>query len=134
MPGLSEGLQRMAIGERCRFWIPARLAYSPPGPPQSALVMDVELVAIQRAAPGSPGTVEVRTNSPNAKYVLVKPDGTGISRTGDQIFGEAEPGRYRIKPEMMRSYALGIVASPPEMLLTPRGRLVITITYRPIIR
>jgi peptidylprolyl isomerase len=134
MPGLAEGLQRMSIGERCRFWIPARLAYTPPGPPQSALVMDVELVAVQKAAAGSPGTVEVRTNSPDAEYVLIQPDGTGLSKKGDQTFRYADPGRYRIKAEKMKSYALGVVASPAEMFLAPRGKLVITITYRPIIR
>jgi peptidylprolyl isomerase len=134
MPGLAEGVQRMAVGEKCRLWIPARLAYTPPGPPLSALVMDVELVAVQKAVAGSPGTIEVRTNSPNATYVLVQPDGTGISHTGDQVVKSASPGRYRIKAEARRSYALGIVASSAGMLLEPGGTLVITITYRAIVR
>ena len=37
MPGLADGLQRMRVGEKRRLWIPARLAYTPPGPPQSAV-------------------------------------------------------------------------------------------------
>lgn len=134
MPGLSEGLERMVVGEKSRLWIPADLAYVPPGPPRSALVVDVELLAIQRAAEGPPGTVYVRTNSPDANYVLVRPDGTPVPAQGSQTFRGAVPGVYRIKPETMKSYGLGLVASPRNLVLAPAGQLVITITYRPIIR
>ena len=133
MPGLSEGLQRMVIGEKTRFWIPAALAYTPPGPPASALLFDVELLAIQHAQAGEPGTIEVRTNSPDATYVLVHPDGEGQPSKGPQTFANLAPGRYRIKPLVMRSYACGVLALPGDLMLTPAGRLVITITYRPII-
>ena len=47
--GWSEGLQLMEVGERARFWIPAKLAYgdSPAaGMPAGPLVFDVELVDI----------------------------------------------------------------------------------------
>ena len=134
MPGLSEGLERMLVGEKSRLWIPAELAYVPPGPPRSALVVDVELLAIQRAAEGRPGTVYVRTNSPDAPYLLVRPDGTAVPAQGPQAFRDAVPGAYRIKPETMKSYGLGLVASPGNLVLAPAGELVITVTYRPIIR
>ena len=134
MPGLSEALQGMVEGEKSRVWIPAELAFTPPGPPLSALVIDVELLAIQRAVAGQPGTIEVRTNSPDAQYAVVRPDGTPLTARGPQTFANAAPGAYRIKPEKMRSYATGLVATPGDMMLAPAGQLVITITYRPIIQ
>jgi FKBP-type peptidyl-prolyl cis-trans isomerase len=134
MPGLSEALQRMAVGEKSRYWIPAELAYAPPGPPRSALVVNVELLAIQRAEEGQPGTIEVRTNSPDASYVLVRPDGTAVPSKGPRTFSREAPGRYRIKPDKMRSYALGLIAVPGDMVLAPAGELIITITYRPIVQ
>ena len=44
------------------------------------------------------------------------------------------PGRYRVKPAILRSYATGIVSAPADMTLVPGGTLDITITYAPIIR
>ena len=134
MPGLAEALQLMVVGEKTRFWIPAELAFTPPGPPLSALVVDVELLAVQHAAPGAHGSVEVRTNSPDAKYVLVQPDGTPLPGKGSHVFADAVPGNYRIKPDRMKSYAVGVVATPRDMILAPAGSLTITITYRPIIQ
>ena len=50
IPGWTEGLQLMKVGEMYRFWIPGSLAYgdtpSRPGAPAGMLVFDVELVAI----------------------------------------------------------------------------------------
>src|SRR4051812_12573619 len=133
IPGLADAVQRMAVGEKARYWIPETLAYTPPGPPRSALLFDIELLGIQRARDGAPGTIEVRTNSPDAPYTLVSPDGTPRSVTGSQTVSDAAPGPYRIKPARMRSYACGVVAIPKEMTLAPAGRLVITVTYRPIV-
>lgn len=50
IPGWTEGLQLMVVGESRRFWIPAKLAYGenpPNGAPAGMLVFDVELIAIQ---------------------------------------------------------------------------------------
>ncbi|HVV51590.1 MAG TPA: FKBP-type peptidyl-prolyl cis-trans isomerase, partial [Polyangia bacterium] len=50
IPGWTEGLQLMTVGEKIRFWIPGNLAYdnSPrPGAPHGTLVFDVELLAIK---------------------------------------------------------------------------------------
>ncbi len=48
--GWTEGVAMMTVGEKRRFWIPAKLAYGeapPPGAPKGMLVFDVELFEIQ---------------------------------------------------------------------------------------
>jgi FKBP-type peptidyl-prolyl cis-trans isomerase len=50
IPGWTEGVQLMVVGEKTRFWIPGNLAYdnSPrPGAPHGTLVFDIELLAIK---------------------------------------------------------------------------------------
>ena len=52
IPGWTEGLQHMKVGDKFKFEIPAKLAYgdaSPSAkiPPNSTLVFEVELLAIQ---------------------------------------------------------------------------------------
>jgi peptidylprolyl isomerase len=48
IPGWTEGLQLMVVGEKRRFWIPSKLAYDgQPGAPQGMLVFDVELLSIK---------------------------------------------------------------------------------------
>lgn len=47
IPGWTEGVQLMVVGEKRRFWIPAELAYNnAPGTPQGTLVFDVELLGV----------------------------------------------------------------------------------------
>ncbi|MFI5299537.1 MAG: FKBP-type peptidyl-prolyl cis-trans isomerase [Polyangiales bacterium] len=47
IPGFTEGLQLMVVGEQRRLWIPAMLAYgTKPGRPHGTLVFDIELVSI----------------------------------------------------------------------------------------
>jgi FKBP-type peptidyl-prolyl cis-trans isomerase len=49
IPGWTEGVQLMVVGEKTRFWIPGNLAYdnSPrPGAPKGTLVFDIELLEI----------------------------------------------------------------------------------------
>ena len=47
LPGLSEGLQLMSIGEERRFWIPENLAFQgKPGKPAGTIVFDMELIEI----------------------------------------------------------------------------------------
>ncbi len=49
MPGWTEGVQQMVIGEKRRFWIPEQLAYgSRKGFPPGTLVFDVELLSIRQ--------------------------------------------------------------------------------------
>ena len=51
IPGWTEGLQLMVVGEKRRFWIPGNLAYDFPGAradaPKGMLVFDVELIAVK---------------------------------------------------------------------------------------
>jgi len=48
IPGWTEGVQLMVVGEKRRFWIPESLAYAGrPGAPQGMLVFDVELLGIE---------------------------------------------------------------------------------------
>jgi peptidylprolyl isomerase len=51
IPGWTEGLQLMVVGEKRRFWIPGNLAYDVPGArkdaPKGMLVFDVELLAVR---------------------------------------------------------------------------------------
>ena len=48
IPGWTEGVQLMVVGEKRRFWIPTKLAYNnQPGMPKGMLVFDVELISIQ---------------------------------------------------------------------------------------
>lgn len=51
IPGWTEGLQLMVVGEKRRFWIPGALAYdtpaAPPDAPKGMLVFDVELIAVR---------------------------------------------------------------------------------------
>lgn len=60
IPGWTEGLQLMVVGETRRFWIPAKLGYGespPPGAPAGMLVFDVQLLEIEKA-PEPPKTPE----------------------------------------------------------------------------
>jgi peptidylprolyl isomerase len=48
IPGWTEGVQLMVVGEKRRMWIPERLAYDGvEGKPKGMLVFDVELISIQ---------------------------------------------------------------------------------------
>ena len=48
IPGWSEGVRLMSVGEERRFWIPEALAYAGrPGKPPGMLVFDVELINIR---------------------------------------------------------------------------------------
>ncbi len=68
IPGWTEALQLMVVGEKRRLWVPASLAYgsrSLPGiPPSSALTFDVELLDVI-AAPKAPA--DVAAVPPDAK-------------------------------------------------------------------
>jgi peptidylprolyl isomerase len=48
IPGWTEALQLMVIGEKRRFWIPGQLAYDgQPGNPQGTLCFEIELIDIR---------------------------------------------------------------------------------------
>ena len=58
IPGWTEGVQLMKVGDTFRFWIPGALAYDDPsrpprrGSPHGMLVFDVELLDVDRLPPG----------------------------------------------------------------------------------
>ncbi|MEM7158514.1 MAG: FKBP-type peptidyl-prolyl cis-trans isomerase [Myxococcota bacterium] len=48
IPGWTEGVQLMVVGDKTRFWIPGKLAYDGrAGRPQGTLVFDIELISMQ---------------------------------------------------------------------------------------
>ncbi len=57
IPGWTEGVQLMVVGEKTRFWIPGNLAYGDtpkrPGAPSGQLTFDIELLEITKA-PATP--------------------------------------------------------------------------------
>jgi FKBP-type peptidyl-prolyl cis-trans isomerase len=96
IPGWTEGLQLMTVGEKRRFWIPAALAYgekSHGGAPAGDLVFDVELLDI-KAAPKPPETptdvkappaTAKKTASGLAYKVLTPGKGTAHPKASDRV-------------------------------------------------
>jgi peptidylprolyl isomerase len=87
IPGWTEGIPLMTVGEKRRFWIPKQLAYNDrPGAPAGMLVFDVELISIEKKPQPPPPPVvpkDVAAPPKNAsstasgvKYRVLKP-GTG---------------------------------------------------------
>jgi FKBP-type peptidyl-prolyl cis-trans isomerase len=50
IPGWTEGLQLLVVGDKARFWVPGKLGYdasTDPGSPKGPLVFDIELLSIR---------------------------------------------------------------------------------------
>ncbi|MFI5307103.1 MAG: FKBP-type peptidyl-prolyl cis-trans isomerase, partial [Polyangiales bacterium] len=88
IPGWTEGLQLMTVGEKRRLWIPEALAYKGrPGSPQGMLVFDVELISI------TPGEAPI----PAPPDVAAAPKDAQKSTTG--LFSKLiEKGKGKDKP------------------------------------
>jgi peptidylprolyl isomerase len=70
IPGWTEALQLMVLGEKRRLWIPAALAYGTnprPGAPAGDLVFDVELLDIVHPTPPPPVPADVKAPPASAK-------------------------------------------------------------------
>ena len=71
IPGWTEGVQLMVVGEKRRLWIPAALAYGEhprmPGAPAGDLVFDVELLDIMPAPKPPPVPADVKAPPASAK-------------------------------------------------------------------
>jgi FKBP-type peptidyl-prolyl cis-trans isomerase len=70
IPGWTEGLQAMVVGEKRRLWIPSALAYGPrprPGAPAGDLVFDVELLDIVHSPKPPPVPADVKAPPASAK-------------------------------------------------------------------
>jgi peptidylprolyl isomerase len=76
IPGWTEGVQLMVVGEKRRLWIPVKLAYNNrEGRPAGDLVFDVELLAIDnQPKPPDPPTVP--------KDVAGPPEGAEVTASG----------------------------------------------------
>jgi peptidylprolyl isomerase len=70
IPGWTEGVQLMVVGEKRRLWIPGKLAYGERprmGAPAGDLVFDIELLDIIPAPKPPPVPTDVKAPPPNAK-------------------------------------------------------------------
>ncbi|HTB72139.1 MAG TPA: FKBP-type peptidyl-prolyl cis-trans isomerase [Polyangiaceae bacterium] len=70
IPGWTEGLQLMVVGEKRRLWIPGALAYGTnprPGAPMGDLVFDVELLDIVHTPKPPPVPTDVKAPPASAK-------------------------------------------------------------------
>ncbi|MBI5535360.1 MAG: FKBP-type peptidyl-prolyl cis-trans isomerase [Deltaproteobacteria bacterium] len=94
IPGWTEGLQLMVIGEKRRLWIPEEMAYKgKPGRPQGMLVFDVELLEIKEGPKPIPAPPDVAaapsdaqtTKSGLAFKVLEKGKGTKKPKEQDKV-------------------------------------------------
>jgi FKBP-type peptidyl-prolyl cis-trans isomerase len=68
IPGWTEGVQLMTVGEKARLWVPEELAYKGrPGPPKGMLVFDIELIEIQKMPEPPAVPTDVAAAPKNAK-------------------------------------------------------------------
>ncbi len=68
IPGWTQGVGLMAVGEQRRLWIPEALAYKgQPSKPQGMLVFDVELLAIEKGKKPLPAPSDVAAAPKDAK-------------------------------------------------------------------
>lgn len=85
IPGWTEGLQLMVVGEKRRFWIPQELAYGPvvegSGRPGGMLCFDVELLEIKEAAKPPADTEKTKSGT---SYKITK-EGSGEKPGMDQV-------------------------------------------------
>jgi peptidylprolyl isomerase len=92
IPGWTEGLQLMTVGEKRRFWIPGKLAYGDeprPGRPHGLLVFDVELLDIKRGPKPIPAPPDVKEPPADAQKL---PSGLA-SKQLQKGTGKVKPGQ-----------------------------------------
>jgi peptidylprolyl isomerase len=89
IPGFSEGLQLMVVGEKRRLWIPEALAYKgQEGRPKGMLVFDVELLGMPARAPSDVKAVPAdakKTGSGLAYRVLTPGTGGRHPKASSQV-------------------------------------------------
>jgi FKBP-type peptidyl-prolyl cis-trans isomerase len=89
IPGWTEGVGLMVVGEKRRLWIPAELAYADQADkPQGTLVFDVELLAIEPGPKPLPAPADPATPAADAKK-----EKSGIAwKTTRKGTGKQKPG------------------------------------------
>jgi len=91
IPGWTEGVQLMVVGEKRRFWIPEEMAYKgKPGRPQGMLVFEVELLEVKMPIPApsdvaAPPADAKKEKSGLASKVLTKGKGTVHPAAKDEV-------------------------------------------------
>ena len=87
IPGWTEGVQLMVVGEKRRFWIPEGLAYGPKqeggGRPGGLLVFDVELLEIEKGPEPIAIPAEAKKSEGGFSYVVTN-EGEGAVPTAEQ--------------------------------------------------
>lgn len=87
IPGWTEGLQLMVVGEKRRFWIPEGLAYGPEvegsGRPGGQLVFDVELLSFEKAPDPITVPAEALKTASGFAYII-KSAGEGDKPTAEK--------------------------------------------------
>lgn len=117
VPGWREALSLMVVGDSRRYWIPGALAYGDkasdeptrPGLPPGPLVLDIELLDVQRAvglpeAPedlGAPPKSARKTESGIAVQVLK--EGSGAERLGPNDLAKAHYSGWTSEGELIGS-------------------------------
>ena len=115
IPGWTEGLQLMTVGEKRRFWIPEELAYKDkPGRPQGMLVFDIELLEIKEGPKPVPAPSDVAAAPKEAQ--------TTKSGLATMVI---EKGKGTKKPKDMDKVKLVFTG------WTPDGQMFETTTHRP---
>ena len=79
IPGFSEGLQLMVVGEKRRLWIPEAIAYRGlPNRPKGLLVFDVDLIDIPSRAPSDVKAIpaDAKRTASGLAYRVIR-QGTG---------------------------------------------------------
>ena len=90
IPGWTEGLQLMRVGDQFRFWMPKQLAYGDrPGRPSGMLVFDVDLVDVAKV-PSTPKDVGVvpadaKRTASGLAYKVLKAGSGGAKPTATSI-------------------------------------------------
>ena len=94
IPGWTEGLQLMVVGEQRRMWIPEAMAYKGrAGPPKGMLVFDVELLEIIPGQAPIPAPADVaappadstKTKSGLAHKIIKPGTGTANPKPSDRV-------------------------------------------------
>ena len=84
VPGWSEGLQLMRVGEQRRLWIPNHLYYNRTGRPPSTVVFDIELLDVRPSPTIPPPDVkgppdDAHRTATGLAYKVLRP-GKGVRR------------------------------------------------------